>query len=132
MRHVGDLILPGAPTCPTGTPSQVVRLTAALQPVSGASGSGTASVSVWQGLQRLCYTLRVTGLTDVTGAHVHRVSTGAIVVPLTAPTTGRSNGCVKADTALLKEIASGPSAFYVNVHTTSYPDGQISGKLTPK
>ena len=133
MRHVGDLILPGAASCPTGSPaSKVVRLAAALEPVSGATGSGTADVTVWLGLQRLCFSLTVADLTDVTGAHIHRVSTGSIMVPLSAPTTGKSSGCVKADGALLKEIATTPSAFYVNVHTASYPAGQVSGKLAAK
>jgi hypothetical protein len=132
MRHVGDLILPGAPACPAGTPkpSQGVKLTATLQPVSPATtGSGSATVTIRLGQGQLCYTLTVTGLTNVTAAHIHRASTGAIVVPLTAPTSGSSSGCVDVDKALLQEILASPSAFYINVHTASFPDGQIRGTL---
>ncbi|SRR6266566_7468167 len=133
MRHVGDLILPGAPACPAGAakPSQGVKLTATLQPVNPATtGSGSATVTIRIGQAQLCYTLTVTGLTNVTAAHIHRASSGAIVVPLTAPTNGSSSGCLDVNKALLQEILSSPSAFYINVHTTSFPDGQIRGTLT--
>jgi CHRD domain len=133
MRHVGDLILPGAPACPAGAPkpSPGVKLTATLQPVSPATtGSGSATVTIRIGQAQLCYTLTVSGLTNVTAAHIHRASSGAIVVPLAAPTSGSSSGCVDVDKALLQEILGSPSAFYINVHTTSFPDGQIRGTLT--
>jgi hypothetical protein len=135
MRHVGDLLLPGASACPStvaGQGPQAVRLTANLQPVSGATGSGTATVTIRLGKEQLCYTLTVSGLSDVTGAHIHRLSTSAIVVPLTAPTSGTSSGCVHVDKALLQEILSNPGAFYVNVHTASFPGGQVSGTLSKK
>ena len=133
MRHVGDLILPGAPACPAGAakPSQGVKLTAILQPVTPATtGSGSATVTIRIGQAQLCYTLTVSGLTNVTAAHIHRASSGAIVVPLAAPTNGSSSGCLDVDKALLQEILGSPSAFYINVHTTSFPDGQIRGTLT--
>lgn len=133
MGHVGDLLLPGAAACPPGSsagPNQGVKLTANLQPVSGATGSGTAAVTIRLGQEELCYTLTVSGLTNVTAAHIHRVSTGAVVVPLTAPTSGSASGCLHVDKALLQEILSNPAAFYVNVHTMTYPNGQIRGNLT--
>jgi CHRD domain len=132
MRHTGDMILPGASACPTGTGTtkQSGKFTASLQPVSGASGSGTATVTIRLGKGELCYTLTVTGLTNVTGAHIHRGSTGAVVVPLTAPTTGTSSGCVSVEKTLLQEILNNPGGFYVNVHTTAFPNGQIRGDLT--
>lgn len=130
MRHAGDLLLPGASACPSGTGQQGVKLTANLQPVQGATGSGSATVRARLGATSLCYTLTVTGLTNVTAAHIHRVSTDAIVVPLTAPTTGTSGGCVTVDKALLREILRDPAAFYVNVHTVSFPNGQVQGRLS--
>jgi CHRD domain len=130
MRHAGDLLLPGASACPSGTGQQGVKLTANLQPVQGATGSGSATVRARLGATSLCYTLTVTGLTNITAAHIHRVSTDAIVVPLTAPTTGTSGGCVTVDKALLREILRDPGAFYVNVHTVSFPNGQVQGRLS--
>src|SRR5919201_1435930 len=132
MRHTGDAILPGASACPKGAAQtgQTVKLTANLQPVSGATGSGNASIPIRLNKNELCFTLTVTGLTNVTAAHIHRGSSGAIVVPLVAPTNGTSSGCVTVTKTLLQEIATTPGAFYVNVHTQLFPDGQIRGDLT--
>lgn len=131
MRHVGDILMPGATPCPPGSQAgQGIKLTANLQPVTGANGSGSATMTIRLGLSRLCYSLTVTGLTDVTAAHIHRVSNASIVVPLTAPTGGNSNGCVTVDKPLLQEIAQNPAAFYVNVHTMAFPNGQVQGKLS--
>ena len=131
MRHAGDILMPGEAACPSGSQTnQGIKLTATLQPVQGASGSGSATVTVRIGMSRLCATLTVNGLTDVKEAHIHRVSTGAIVVPLTAPTTGTASGCTTVEKALLQEIVRNPDAFYVNVHTSMYPNGQVQGKLS--
>jgi hypothetical protein len=98
--------------------------------VQGASGSGSATFTIRLGVMQVCHTLTVTGLTSVTAAHIHRVSTGTVVLPLSTPTTGSSSGCGTFERALLREIVQTPGAFYANVHTTSYPDGQIQGKLS--
>ena len=138
MRHTGDILMAGSLACPSGTTggggggqNQGIKLTANLQPAPPATtGSGTATVTIQLGQGQLCYTLSVSGLTNVTAAHIHRTSSGAVVVPLTAPTSGTSSGCVSVEKSLLQEIASNPSAFYVNVHTASFPNGQIRGTLT--
>jgi hypothetical protein len=130
MGHTGDLLLPGTNACPAGTQSQGIRLSATLTPVQGATGSGSASFRIRPGAGSLCYTLTVSGLTNVTAAHIHRGSTTAIVVPLSAPTTGTSSGCVTVDKGLLREIVGNPGGFYVNVHTMAFPNGQVQGALT--
>jgi CHRD domain len=129
MRHVGDILLPGTTPCPPGQQNTGVRLTANLQPVQGATGSGSATFRIQLGARRLCYSLSVSGLTNVAAAHIHRGSTQAIVVPLATPTTGTSSGCTTVDRALLQEILGSPSAFYVNVHTSTFPNGQVQGTL---
>ena len=131
MRHVGDFAIIGAAVCRTTTPPQPagVRVTATLQPVQGAAGSGAFTGTIRVGQGELCYTLNVSGLTNVTAAHIHRGTTAAVVVPLTAPTTGSASSCADVSSALLQEILQTPSAFYVNVHTTSFPDGQVRGDL---
>jgi hypothetical protein len=133
MGHAGDLLVPGMTPCPSGNntqPGQGVKLSANLQPVQGASGSGTASLTIRIGLARLCHTLTVSGLTNVTAAHIHLVSTGAIVVPLTTPTTGTSSGCATVEKSLLQQIVRNPGAYYVNVHTQTFPNGQVQGTLS--
>jgi CHRD domain len=128
--HPGDMLMPGVTPCPPGTQAGQAKLTANLQPVQGATGSGSATFTIRLGQTQLCYTLTVRDLTNVDAAHIHRGSTGAIVVPLTAPTTGTSSGCITVDKALLQEIVRSPGAFYVNVHTSTYPGGQIRGDLS--
>ena len=131
MGHAGDLLMPGATACPPGSQNnQGVKLTASLGPVSGAAGSGSATVTIQLGMSRLCSTLTVTGVANVTVAHIHRVSTGAVVVPLTAPTTGTASGCTTAEKALLQEIARNPGAFYVNVHSSMFQNGHVQGTLS--
>ncbi|HKY12638.1 MAG TPA: CHRD domain-containing protein [Gaiellaceae bacterium] len=128
MGHTGDILMPGAAACPSGTQTdQGVKLTATLAPVQGASGSGTATVTIQIGMSRLCATLTVNGLTSVTAAHIDRVSTGADVVPLTAPTTGTASGCTTVEKALLQEIVRNPDAFSVNVDASN---GQVQGRLS--
>jgi hypothetical protein len=132
MGHQGEILMPGNAACPSGAPSQQqgVKLSANLQPVQGASGSGSTAITIRVGQSTLCYTLSVTGLTNVTAAHIHRASTGAPVVTLTAPTAGTSSDCVTVERALLREIVANPAAFYVNVHTSTHPDGQVQGNLS--
>jgi hypothetical protein len=129
--HAGDMLMPGVTPCPPGTQAGQAKLTANLQPVPGASGSGSATFTIRLGKTELCYTLTVSDLAEIpNAAHIHRGSTGAIVVPLTAPTSGTSSGCMTVEKALLQEIVSSPGAFYVNVHTSTYPGGKVRGDLS--
>ena len=135
-----------------GTPGQQLQCpTTALAPrgggqklttnLSGANtpATGTFSVRFNRGQGIVCYTLMETGLVDVTAAHIHVFDASqlgapfvnnGIVVPLAAPTTGSSSGCVAVSRAIVKAIASNPSNFYVNVHTLTAPTGAIQGTLS--
>ena len=134
-RRHGDVIRPSG-ACPPPLPITPtrggLRLTAALNPVSGASGSGSAVVRIDVRRARLCYRLTTSGLT-ATAAHIHEhVGSGPVVVPLATPNeNGGSQGCTdEVDPALLRRIANDPSHFYVNVHTAALPRGAIQGDLT--
>ncbi len=96
-------------------------------------GSGFASITVNPGLGRVCFTLEVSGIAPANAAHIHRAPVGApgpVVVPLTAPTSGTSSGCVDGvDRALTKDLIQNPSAYYVNVHNDGFQPGAIRGQL---
>ena len=84
---------------------------------------------------KLCYKLTVSGFKlPAVGAHIHvgkAGGTGPIVLPFpTAPgKNGKASGCTTAKTSLLKAIAKYPAGYYVNVHTTVYPDGAVRSQL---
>jgi hypothetical protein len=138
VGHHGDIINPVGGTCPS-QPLSWSRggrpISTKLTPVApNTLGEGTfvARSNIGQG--RICWKLTVTGLADVTAAHIH-YGTGPnatqVAVPLALPTpfTGTATGCANAARALVKQILVRPGNFYVNVHTTTYPDGAISGIL---
>jgi CHRD domain-containing protein len=53
------------------------------------------------------------------------------VVPLTAPdASGKASGCVNVARTLVRAILANPGNYYVNVHTTDFPNGAVRGTLT--
>jgi hypothetical protein len=96
-------------------------------------GTGHAEVSIADALNSICYEIDVLGLDNVTAAHIHRGAAGVAgppVVTLDPPTDGDSKECEGIDGGLADEIRQNPTAFYVNIHTSAYPDGAIRGQLT--
>jgi len=111
------------------------------QETTGATGGGSGFFSYTVEGDTLCYTLEVTGLTVAPfGAHLHpapRNVAGPVAVPLGTPSgaTGSSAGCITAaeggamTPAELAAIVADPTDFYVNVHTTTFPGGEVRGQL---
>jgi CHRD domain len=104
--------------------------------VGDEDGHGSATVIVDTESQTLCFGVLVTGIDTPVAAHIHNALTGQngpIVVPLTPPASGdagASSGCLdNLDPQLLEAIVEGPGAFYVNVHTETFPDGALRGQL---
>jgi hypothetical protein len=128
----------GGGTSNTPSSPQVVfsvNLTGAAEaPGPGATnGHGTARITVDPRRDEVCFELSTTDLPNITAAHIHQGAAGVagpIVVTLTTPVDGRSEGCVPAPSATVKSIASGKDSYYVNVHTTDLPDGAIRAQLT--
>lgn len=91
-------------------------------------GSGTAELTINPGLGQVCWTITVSDVEPITGAHIHvapATSAGPVVVPLNP----YESGCVDVDRELARAIIQDPSAYYVNVHNASYPAGALRGQL---
>jgi hypothetical protein len=99
-------------------------------------GYGVAFVSIDASTGNVCYDVAVANITLPAAAmHIHVNSegvSGPVVVPFpTAPDAeGMASGCTAADTeGLLETIVSNPEGYYVNVHTSDFPDGAVRGQL---
>jgi len=96
-------------------------------------GAGTVRLAINSGLRTVCFELTATNIAPATAAHIHRGSiseAGPVVVPLTAPTNGSSQGCAPITRDLAKAIRKDPHLYYVNVHNAVYPAGAIRGQLS--
>jgi 5'-nucleotidase len=98
-------------------------------------GTGFATVRLNAGLRTVCWDISAADITlPASAAHIHRGAVGEagpVVVTLSPPgASGRSTGCASGvSRALINEIIDFPARFYVNVHTSDYPDGAIRGQL---
>ena len=101
-------------------------------PPADPDGVGMARIAINDDSNRICTDLEVRMIGQVTAAHIHRGAPGVNgppVVTLDPPDDNDSDDCDTADDALIDEIRHNPAGFYVNVHTTEYPDGAIRGQI---
>jgi hypothetical protein len=108
-------------------------------PPGDPDATGTALIRLNPAEGLVCFKLVVTNADPLSAAHIHRGpagQAGPVVIPLATPTPTASDanvqqakGCVSADVALIREIASDPAAFYVNVHNKAFPAGVVRGQL---
>lgn len=98
-------------------------------------GAGAATISfaaIDDTNHEVCFDLTYTGIPDPTAAHIHPGAPGEAnppVVNLGDPPEGSHSGCVTALTTDVQPIIDNPGDYYVNVHTTEFPDGAIRGQL---
>lgn len=134
----GSMVMAPASATPGGAPAIPVN---AEQETTGSTSTGHGFFSYAIDGDELCYTLSVSGLTQAPfGAHIHpgaRGVAGPVAVPLATPPAATSSvsACLTASEdgamtpAELTAIQADPKSFYVNVHTTSWPGGEIRGQL---
>ncbi|HSH44744.1 MAG TPA: CHRD domain-containing protein [Longimicrobiales bacterium] len=97
-------------------------------------GSGTAEIVLDDDDNEVCWDIQVEDITlPASAAHIHEGAAGVagpIVVTLSAPDAdGNAEGCVDASDDLIDDIIDDPEDYYVNVHTSDFPDGAVRGQL---
>jgi hypothetical protein len=117
-----------------GTTRETAMLTPAEEvppPVGAANATGSFVYQLTDATGVMTYTLTVMNLTGpATMAHIHEAPPGMpgpIVLPLEAPTTGRSTGTLTLTADQVARLKAG--AFYVNVHTPMNPPGEVRAQL---
>ena len=98
-------------------------------------GSGSASITVNVGQERVCWDIDTSNLGTITRGHIHKGAAGfagGIVVGFFEATAVDLNGCTTTpvDRKLLIDIIQHPQDYYVNVHTSDFPGGAIRGQLS--
>jgi len=96
------------------------------------NASGYATVRVNTAQRRVCYTVNFRNVPNVTMAHIHsgaRGVAGPPVVTLQRAGPRAFQGCTRVARALARDLVNSPRRFYVNVHSTAFPNGAIRGQL---
>jgi hypothetical protein len=95
-------------------------------------GRGEAEIIVNPGKSQICWVINVRDIEPATAAHIHiglAGTAGDVVLGLSAPTDGDSEGCETVSRALADAIRKSPASYYVNVHNGPYPAGALRGQL---
>ena len=96
-------------------------------------GTGTASIAINPGQERVCFDIEVANIVAPARGHIHRAPAGAngpIVVGFFEVDSVLLNNCVDTTRALAKEIIQNPERFYDNVHNAEFPGGALRGQLS--
>jgi len=109
-------------------------LTGAQEPGGGdPDGYGKAEISVSDDLDQICWDINdVHGIGPVTGAHIHKGAPGVngpVVLTLKMANEGGIKGCTSSSEWKEDSLKDNFRSYYVNVHTSEYPNGAIRGQL---
>ncbi|MFW2334053.1 PQQ-dependent sugar dehydrogenase [Ilumatobacter sp.] len=133
---------------PTGTTGQIfklvkvdnrkVELHAHLSsknevPPSGTGAHGEAEIELNPRRSRVCVEVEAEQLAgDVVAGHIHIGAAGVnggVVVDLGVDSDDFEDCVENVDPALIRAIGRNPGGYYVNIHTTAVPSGEIRGQL---
>jgi hypothetical protein len=103
-------------------------------PPKTTSGKGDATVALDTTTKTIEYTVTFSGLTGpATMAHIHGPaavgSNAGVVVPLGNNPTSPIKGTATLNNQQMADLEAGK--YYVNVHTSANPGGEIRGQLMP-
>ncbi len=102
-------------------------------PPAGTGASGEAEVELDPKRGRVCVEVEAEDLAgDVVAGHIHvgsAGSNGGVVVDLGVDSDD-FEACIEGvDPGLIRAIARTPAGYYINIHTTAVPSGEIRGQL---
>jgi hypothetical protein len=107
-------------------------------PPNASPGTGTAVVFVDADSHMACISFRFSGLVaPSTNGHIHEGAAGTngpVRIPFSPPATfgGTSGGkffCTTVAADILDRLTANPAGWYVNIHSTVFPGGEIRGQL---
>jgi CHRD domain len=131
------LFVPGATAAPQ---TRTAKLTGGKEvpgPGDG-NGAGAAIIRTYRQKRRVCFTLTWSGIGPVVAAHIHPGAAGQSGDPVVVffenvelPQNLKGvSGCTKnVNRKLIGRIQRNPKSYYVNIHTTGFPQGAIRGQL---
>lgn len=102
-------------------------------PPSGTTGHGDAEVDIDLEDNTLCVKVEAEDLAGaVVAGHIHVGAAGVnggVVVDLGVRSSEHET-CMWVDGGTLAAIAANPAGYYINIHTTAVPSGEIRGQLS--
>ena len=130
-----DTVTTTVPASPTRGPTFSADLAGATgtEAAGDADGRGRAVVHTRQGRDEVCMALAASGIGPVTSAHLHVGTVGGngrVVATFPELVAGSPARCVAVADEVIKTIRKDPAQFYVDVHTSEFPNGAIRGQLT--
>lgn len=112
-------------------------------PPSGTSSFGSAFLTINTVNKTLQYEVTTTGIASPTLSHIHGpngaagTNAGVLIGLATSPAqipNGRTKGSIDISSLSAENfnaILTTPQNFYVNVHSSAFPGGEVRGQLTP-
>ena len=105
-------------------------------PPNNSPGTGSADVYVDADTSQVCVLYSFSGLVaPAIAAHIHEAPPGVagpIRIPFPTPpraTSGSDFFCTTVAPDVLYRLSTNPGGFYVNVHSVTFPGGEIRGQL---
>lgn len=125
------VLVSAASVCSAQTSSFAATLAGGNEvPPTASSNTGTTAVTVDGTANTVSWnTVSSIPVANATGHHLHRGAAGVngpVVVSF-----GVYSGTAAVTPALAAEILGNPSGFYVNLHTATFPGGEIRAQLVP-
>jgi CHRD domain-containing protein/ferritin-like protein len=130
-QNAGKPYLTGSGTGQKGTSFAAQMNGASEVPAVNTAATGTSTFDLSQDQTLLSYSVQATGLSSPAIAmHLHRGAVGVpgdIVYTLNTPVNGTAVGATPLNPADLNTLLTG--GFYINIHTSNYPGGEIRGQV---